>query len=237
MTAWKNLKNLVVFDNELNILEKALADAHQEIALSNNLIQQLTNKLIVSKEFYNAQKKKVDLAELEAKNLKIQEEHAKHILEQATNAKEFKAITKELKELEGQLIEQEDILITTWDTLDKAQKALVIDQAYFDTKIQELTTAIQVREFDILEFQKKIDLHHTHRTDFIRIIPKETFDQYERMRHHVADPIVPVVQNSCSICFYNILFQDLSKLKKSDLVLCKSCYRFLYYEAPEEIKP
>jgi len=235
--AWQNLKNLVAFDNELNILEKALTDAQKEIALNKNLIQQLSKHLFVSKELYTTQKKKVDLAELETKNLNIREDHAKIILEQTTNSKEFKAITKEIRDLKDEITQQEDILVTAWDFLDKAQKTLTSEQATFEIKTQELNAAIEHQEKAIIEFQKKIDFHHTNRTDFIRTISKENFDQYERMRQHVTDPIVPVVQNSCSICFYNILLHDLSKLKKSDLVLCKSCYRFLYYEATEEIKP
>ena len=54
------------------------------------------------------------------------------------------------------------------------------------------------------------------------------------MRRKVADPIVPVLGASCSACYYAILRQDLTKLKKSGVLPCRNCYRFLYYDIEEE---
>ncbi len=65
-------------------------------------------------------------------------------------------------------------------------------------------------------------------------IPADWLAKYERMKHNVDDPIVPVINGSCSACYYTVLYQDLLKLKKSGVLPCRNCYRFLYYDEDEE---
>ena len=64
-------------------------------------------------------------------------------------------------------------------------------------------------------------------------LPDEWLGKYEHMRGRVADPVVPVQQDSCSACFYSISSRDLQTLKQGDLLQCKDCYRFLYYKSDE----
>jgi predicted nucleic acid-binding Zn-ribbon protein len=54
------------------------------------------------------------------------------------------------------------------------------------------------------------------------------------MKHNVPDPIVPVLNECCSACFYAVLYQDMVKLKKAELLPCRNCYRFLYYDEEEQ---
>jgi predicted nucleic acid-binding Zn-ribbon protein len=51
------------------------------------------------------------------------------------------------------------------------------------------------------------------------------------MRTRTADPVVPVLDGSCSACFHYLTEQDLLLIKKNKLMQCKGCYRFLYSEA------
>jgi predicted nucleic acid-binding Zn-ribbon protein len=67
-----------------------------------------------------------------------------------------------------------------------------------------------------------------------KTVPQEWLTKYQRMRAKVADPLVPVMNTSCSACFYSIPPQDLNRLKKNALLLCRSCYRLLYYDKEEE---
>ena len=66
--------------------------------------------------------------------------------------------------------------------------------------------------------------------DLCNVVPAELLDNYEHMRGLVINPVVPVVHNSCSACFYPVPAQDLAILKKGKLLPCKSCYRILYIE-------
>jgi predicted nucleic acid-binding Zn-ribbon protein len=54
------------------------------------------------------------------------------------------------------------------------------------------------------------------------------------MKGSVPDPIVPVISECCSACYYSVLHQDMVKLKRSGVLLCRSCYRFLYYDENEQ---
>ena len=159
------------------------------------------------------------------------------MLDQTVNAKEYKAITKEIRAIGSQIIEQEDLLLSAWNKLENAQKHYTSEKSSYEAKIQELHGIIHTLEEKIKASQERIKVRQQERISLTQKIPKESLQQYERMKHQVDDPIVPVVQNSCSACFYNILFQDLGKLKKSNIVHCKNCYRFLYYDEQENQDP
>ena len=53
---------------------------------------------------------------------------------------------------------------------------------------------------------------------------------YERMKGRVYDPVVPMSQDSCSVCFYGLTPRDLQMLKQNGLLQCKDCFRLLYLE-------
>ena len=53
-------------------------------------------------------------------------------------------------------------------------------------------------------------------------------EKYAVMRAKVTDPVVPVIDGSCSACFYKISPQDMQLLARRKLVQCKDCFRLLY---------
>ena len=56
------------------------------------------------------------------------------------------------------------------------------------------------------------------------------------MRGKVSNPVVHVYKDSCSACFYLIASRDLQLLKQNELLPCKDCYRFLYFDNEKDIK-
>ena len=65
-------------------------------------------------------------------------------------------------------------------------------------------------------------------------IPDEWLAKYQRMRNKVQNPIVPVINKSCSACYYSVPPQDMMRLKNRALLYCRSCYRLLYHDQEEE---
>ena len=95
----------------------------------------------------------------------------------------------------------------------------------------------KMRDRDLLP-GKPLTLPPSKEKALIEVEPEdlneEWLNKYERMIHRVSDPIVPVMEESCSACYYAILRQDLQKLKKSGVLPCRNCYRLLYYDEKEE---
>ncbi|MFA5306907.1 MAG: hypothetical protein WC365_05660 [Candidatus Babeliales bacterium] len=228
---WQQLKDVADCDKKIAELASEIARIHEGITkdLQFNTQQET---LIHTKEraWMNAQKE-LNNKELALKELKTTEDKKRTQLDNVKNQKEYKALEGEIETLSRKraLLEEDalkdlydvDALKKEFETLrsSTAEKATVV--AHDQHIKQDNLNHLEIKQAEALKTREEALQH----------IPEEWRIQYERMRLTVQDPIVPVINDCCGSCFYSILHQDLSKLKKSQVVVCRSCYRFLYYEA------
>ena len=59
-------------------------------------------------------------------------------------------------------------------------------------------------------------------------VPEEWLEKYEVMKGRVPDPAVPIMNGTCSACFYTLSPEDSLSLGRKALLQCKSCFRFIY---------
>lgn len=227
---WQELKSLVAFDRALQTTEEQIAE-HLSFVANNEELEDLLDKSINAfKKDAREKKKVVDSEELAAKELKEQEKHIKEALDKTTNNKEFKAITKELRAIGSNIIEQEDRLIDAWNKLEQAEKKFNEEFASYEEKLKKVQASTKEHRDKSVALQQELVTKEKERTALTSQIPQEALVQYNRMKNQVPDPIVPVTQNTCSSCFYNILKQDIARLRRSEMVHCMNCYRFLYFD-------
>ncbi len=231
---WKNLKALVEIDNNIKQLKEKVKGEIQKVETSKSLIPKIQKNLLDLQLNCKEMKKKVDAEELIANDLKDKEEHKREALDKTTNEKEYRAIEKEIKRVTLERMELEDVLIQSWHKYDLAKKEVDEQEEQINKEIEETKVKTTELETELKESQKKLDSALADREFSTKNIPTEWLHKYERMKENVSNPIVPVIQNSCSACFYNVIRQDLQRLKNDGMLLCRNCYRFLYYEKEEE---
>jgi predicted nucleic acid-binding Zn-ribbon protein len=231
---WKNLKNLVDIDRALNEIISNKVKTLELIDKDKTQIPKLELEIKNFEQKIHDQKKDLDLAELNAKALKENENQKRSILDKLSNSKEYKALEKELKSIEMQLLEEEGNLETKWIELENKKNEFELLKNKNDEKIKQLKEGLIVQEEELKQKDQKVLELHQKRVLALKDIPTEWITKYERMIVRVPNPIVPVISNSCSACYYTVLRQDMAKLKQSGILLCKNCYRFLYYDIQEE---
>ncbi|KKP24802.1 MAG: hypothetical protein SZ59_C0001G0120 [candidate division TM6 bacterium GW2011_GWF2_28_16] len=231
---WKKLKNLVDID-------KAISENFAKKEISLNIIKNdqlqiplLENKIKDQESRILALKKELDFLELEAKSLREKESEKRNILESIQNSKEFKALERELRSLEAKSLETENTLETTWIELEQLKKDLELLKSKTEEKIKQLNESIINQEDFLKQLELDLQKETETRTLALKEIPVEWLTKYEKMKHKVANPIVQAIKETCSACYYPILRQDMSRLKASGVILCRNCYRFLYYDSQEE---
>ncbi len=190
----------------------------------------LTHELEASKNLVHDFKKDVDKKELAMKILDQQETEKKRRLEVVTSAKEYTSLKSEISVINERQHIDEQALIEAWDVLDSAQKRYAADHANFQKKIDELTQQAQELDHKIETATHEIDEHEKQRLTLVSLVPSELLDNYEHMRGQVINPVVRVINNSCSACFYPVPAHDLAILRKGKFLPCKSCYRILFIE-------
>jgi predicted nucleic acid-binding Zn-ribbon protein len=72
-----------------------------------------------------------------------------------------------------------------------------------------------------------------HRDKLKSLSHEELVSRYETMKQRIANPVVPVLKESCSGCFYPLSPAEIGTISKGQLGTCKSCYRLLYITKKE----
>lgn len=231
---WQNLKILAECDHNILNLEVQKREAQKIFTNDKDLIQKLQQSIVDKKNRFRLEQKNVDLQELQAQDLKTKEEQKRTQLANVGSQKEYQAVRKELDRVSKERDEQEDMLLKAWNQLETAQKNYELEEKNSVSRTAELIEDSQAKELVVQKLEQQLAELHTKRTALVETIPAEWLARYDRMKNNVPNPIVPVIRSSCSSCFYAVLHQDLYKLKKSDILPCRSCYRFLYYDQEEE---
>jgi uncharacterized protein len=228
---WQQLKEVADCDKKIAELIDEIARIKNGILKDNQLNAQKENLVATKERSFIDTQKSLHTQELTLKELKISEDKKRAQLDTIKNQKEYKALEKEIADLARQRAKLDEEALKVLYAVDELKKELDDLRTSATESTMVRTHDQHIKEENLAQLMGKHEKAVTQRELTLQNVPAEWRTQYERMRATVTDPIVPVLNGSCGACFYTILHQDLSKLKKSQVVVCRSCYRFLYYEA------
>ena len=219
---------LVEVDQKINVLNKAVANLQQEIHKNTELDSINQQSLAKNKEALHAVRKEVDSKELEMKILDQQEAEKKLRLDHVANHKEYQVHKAEIDQLKKAQHALEDDLMIAWNRLETAKKEYDTAQALYEQQHTQIEKKNLEYTQKVFEINKEIDALKVQAKEHEKKVPAEWLEKYTLMRSKVTDPVVPVTNNNCSACVYNISAQDMQFLKRRKLAQCKDCFRLLY---------
>lgn len=168
--------------------------------------------------------------ELRIAELVQQEEHLLQQIEKSTSSREHGVAMKELDALRVTRNQQEQKLLQYMNKADAFVKEIEHLSQQHQQELQALQDKLAAEQASLAAMQQELkDVEHERSAKIVGI-PQEWISMYELMRGRVADPVVPLLQDSCSACFYGITPRDLQMIRSKSLIQCKDCYRFLYEE-------
>ncbi|GMU19252.1 MAG: hypothetical protein AMXMBFR12_04440 [Candidatus Babeliales bacterium] len=233
-TPFEQFIALVEVDQKINSFNTQIATLGNKIF---QLIQESKNHLQAHekiKEKYEQSRKDVDAKELEMKILDQQESEKKAKLDHVSNHKEYQSIKAEIDSLKKLQHELEESLMGIWNQLENAKKELDASNTSLQEYEIKIKQQIEQYENQIAEITAQRDAQLQERQQKEPSVPEEWLAKYAIMRAKVSDPVVPVLNGSCSACFYTISAQDMQDLKRRKLVQCKDCYRLLYLQEAQQ---
>lgn len=220
--------NLVTFDAALHNLhmqvdqykagEQQLQEQQQAIEYQ---LQQTKNRI-------HQLRKEVDMYELKMKTLDNQLGEKKEYLERVMNPREYQSLIAEINAIKREQNDMEHSILTAWNKMETGQREYDALEKSVHNQLQEINGKREEVKKNSLHIQQEIAAKEKEREHMQNTIPQEWLEKYAIMRAKVADPVVPVINDSCSACFYDVIEQDLQELRKRKLLQCKECYRFLY---------
>jgi predicted nucleic acid-binding Zn-ribbon protein len=226
------LISLVQYDQETSRLEGDVQQIEGSLHKIDIQEEQVKSELATAQELVSTMRKQVNNKELE---IKIIEDNAAIIrdkLDRAKNEKEYGAIKLELESFEEKQTQGESNLVRVWHQFEQAQQALEKKKQSTEVEREALQEQREQKEKELARKRQDINARMSESQKKQTLVPPHWLDIYLRMSNRVSDPVVPVQQGSCSVCFHLISNEDMNVLDKQELVQCKGCYRLLYIPTP-----
>ena len=222
------LLDLIEFDQEIRRASQEIDQLKEEVTALRAQEEQAGEALTIAEEKVVEQRKGVSALELRLKEIDDLESHKKKQLDELSEYKEYRALKSEIDMLQRERQEKEDALLASINKLESAQKELDMQRSAHDEKVGSLRASISENEQKVKALEKDIKAHESVRPEKEQRVPDEWRDKYSMMRMRVPDPVVPVLDASCSSCFQAITSQAMIRVKSRALVQCQGCFRLLY---------
>ncbi len=229
-----NLKKLSVIEARANEVRVQIIKHSKKIDESKALIERTKSVIDQSHQALREQKKLVDRLELDSSGLREKELEVKQRGKTIKKQAEYNAIEKELDAIAKQLRETENSLEVAWHDLDHETKKSASIEAKQGASSETLTQ--NIKDTDDLKAADERTLTEilAEKIDIAKNVPEDWMKRYEQMIKSVPNPIVPVSSESCSSCYYSIVAKDFTRLKRSEIMVCRNCYRLIYLDREEE---
>lgn len=219
---------LIEHDQSINQRMQEKTVLHQRNQSLSHDLSLAKTRLQQAHDTWVSMRKAVDERELEMKVLDEQEKKKKLQMDRLTDYKEYGALKTEINSLKQQQHILEESLLAAWHSFDQAKKEYDAQKLVFANAERTIQESIAQNDDVIKSLEDDIAQRESQRVDFERQVPQEWLDKYSLMRARVTNPVVPVVNGSCSACFYHVLGQDMVALNHRKLLQCKDCFRLLY---------
>lgn len=222
--------DLVTFDQSLVKIERDIKKSQeiQQSLLSD--IERLQDDFLDIKTAKLQARKAVDDKELYMKILDGKESDLKNKLASVSNQKEYKSLEKETLVVNSERVRHEQELLVLWNKLEGLEKTYEFKQKLHEEEAAKFHAEVEKIKNEIVDFQNQLEVLTAERIEKMKNVPQEWLDMYVNMKGRVANPVVPVVNDSCDACFYSVTARDLQLLRNNKLLQCRDCYRVLYVE-------
>ncbi len=222
--------DLVHLDQQINKLVHEQKQLQQESLTYKERIDQLKTDLETVKKRLSTAKKEVDAKELEMEELGQKQKNKEQQLDRVSNQREYQSLTHEIEKLKQAQHAFEEQLLQVWHVLETTTREYTIKSEETAQQIMQAEKAMEELASKAQALTESIDQARAQRPDKEKGLPVEWLEKYALMRESVSNPVVPVINDSCSACFYSLSAQDLSRVRRNGILQCKQCYRFLYME-------
>lgn len=212
------------FDQELasipDHLEELTADLRRLEALLESERQQLAEAERMAREAEEQTSQRNDmLVRARAKAAK------------AKSAREAEAAERELDAVRRTSRDRDDERKRLTETVDGLRETLATHEKELSEFRAEVDAEREKGEARLSEVKAKLDEINTGRGEVAKNVPRQALSRYERIRRSRPQPVVPVVDGTCTGCRLQITpmqFQQLHYV--NSIEQCPHCMRFLYLE-------
>ncbi len=219
---------LVELDQRLaNLTQQREEGAVQKVKLAQEIME-IDQEIDRADQAARDTQKKIHERELELKIVDRDLARTQEKLLTAKSQKELNSFEHEKADLERKRILFDEQVLVLFEELEHAQARAAKVRRNAPALRHEAQQELDELLVQLDRLAVSCETCGGRRNDLALRVPDELMDRYVAMKTKVPNPVVPIVKDSCSGCFYPLSPIELSNARHGQLVTCKSCYRNLY---------
>lgn len=228
-----SLQTCAALDGEIIRLKKAHRDSLASIKNFQDTFIAREREQSATTAHLKELKKRLHEKELELTEATLALKTKTTLLDRCTNGKQYETLMHEISELE---VKKPLLEATVFDLMtregDEAE-ARAESIRTFATQEQEMKKNILLEEQKSARILTTIDVHIKNRDAVLLQFPVAWQTLYKKLSATIENPLVRVLNNTCSGCFYAVSANEVDHIHKEYLGRCKECFRMLFEFAPE----
>jgi hypothetical protein len=145
--------------------------------------------------------------------------------------KEMEYLREQVEFLRSRIDAVEEEAIRLMDEVEEDERRLQEEKRAYEERLKGLEQEKAEVEAKITALRDEIEALKDKRVIAIEEIPAHLRSHYERLREMYPDPVVPIVNGTCSGCHLNISQTTVDRARQGEVVTCDNCSRFLFLES------
>lgn len=197
-------------------------------------IEKINKELKDGEKELKKAKKQADAVGLDIRAIYEKETSIRNRAELASNQKEYEAASREINSVSKEKSNKLRLLETLNHKFAQVSETWKEKQAKLKKTLSNLKEQLGKLEEDGSRIKEEITGLLEARNTIVNKVPTEYRPRYERMLSNVPNPVVPIIRQVCSACYYKVVPKDMHNLRCGDVLVCRNCYRFLYFDKEEQ---
>jgi predicted nucleic acid-binding Zn-ribbon protein len=232
---WQKFKQLGFIDQQMLALNESNSKLTTQIADLILTIEKRQATITHLFEEQRALKLAVELCEVDIAAIIAKITAKEERLDNAHNAKELHALEHEIEVLKRECSTLEDRCLDEMTKLEAVNNVVTTQHPLLQEQHERDVQQLAAYRDELAMHKVAQAASAAEHEIVIASITSEWLAKYQDMKKRSPNPIAPVVQGCCSACFYEVLAQDLTRLKLNAILPCRSCFRLLYCDTEEKV--
>jgi predicted nucleic acid-binding Zn-ribbon protein len=225
---WHDLKQLMILDYRINQLRTGSLKEHVALTNAQVALKKKASLLSETEAALRAAQKEIDRYELTSKDLKNQLQRKNNQLAGIIHTKERIALEHEIAKLANNFDETDTLIMRTLEQYDLIKQSLDKQKSELGIEAMEVAALESTTTQRNSDKETEIKQLEAEWKTTLESVPLQLRNDYIQLKKRVANPAVPIVSDSCSACFLNLLQNESSHLSTRSVIKCRGCFRFLY---------
>lgn len=232
------LVELQAIDDRIAALKRELVAIPSRVESENRLLKSFEDSVAEAQKAVESVKKRQRDTEREIQSTeqKLREARGKQALVKTND--EFRALSSEIAQLEGQVGSLEDAALEIMESLPAAEKRLAEEKGELDRAKGQVQGAVSRHKAEGERLEKSLQTLLIERQTVAAAVSSPWQERYERFyKGRGGLAVCPIIEQTCQGCRMSETLQRFFEIRDSEdtIFTCANCGRIIFYKEKDAV--